>query len=259
MSAPWATVAGGVEATVRRKIALFGTGATLYGIGPHLELIGKETAVLPQADLAGGTATLDGASLLRSFDPSSPLVPSHVTGVIQGSGLPASLDLAVAVNGRIEALTQTFRVGGSVRFSAFVPETSFRAGANDLEVFAIAADRRTVQLEPIHSAASLDDYVLDDKHRLIRGTSGKDARLVPGALQGLPTLSGSTSTSPAGTASGESGSWSNCLAGSSRAKACGSSPSGAPPPRRSPTPKASLGASAPQQRSVEPPGYACHR
>jgi hypothetical protein len=58
-----------------------------------------------------------------------------VTGHLEG--VPTGRDLAVAVNGRIAATTRSFQLatGKQTLFAAMVPESSFAAGRNVVELF----------------------------------------------------------------------------------------------------------------------------
>jgi hypothetical protein len=66
-----------------------------------------------------------------------------------GGDLPGDghLDLAIAVNGRIAAVTRSFGRRGRLRFAAIVPDDAFRVGANEVEVFAVARGANRVALE----------------------------------------------------------------------------------------------------------------
>jgi hypothetical protein len=70
---------------------------------------------------------------------SSRLVPARITGVVEGVDLTAADELAVAVNGRIVALTTCVCVDGAQHFDALVPETAFREGRNEVALFRIDA------------------------------------------------------------------------------------------------------------------------
>jgi hypothetical protein len=126
----------------------------LYAFGPHRALVGTYVAGADAAEDA--TASIDGETLLASVDPRSALTPSHVTGTLDGA--PAGTWLAVAVNGRVAGVTRAFESSGSVRFSAFLPESAFQAGANDIEVFAI----RDRTLERLGGTGGGEPYALDD-------------------------------------------------------------------------------------------------
>jgi hypothetical protein len=182
LSAPAAAVDRGMARALAQKIAIFGTGArSLYAIGPHRALVGRAVDRLPVAE-GRLSVHVDGTTLLNAVDPRSALVPTHVTGTI-GGGVPG-LDLAVAIRGRIEAVTRTFSYGGSARFSAFVPESSLRPGANDVRVYAVRAHGRRVQLERLSGTAGADAYELSQDGSAITLPSGATARVVPTALTG---------------------------------------------------------------------------
>ena len=54
-------------------------------------------------------------------------------------GGPPGRDLAIAVNGRIAALTKSFHLAedDETLFAAMVPESSFHTGANRVEFFEV--------------------------------------------------------------------------------------------------------------------------
>ena len=120
-------------ATLNRQLELFGSGswARVYSVGPHRELIGR--AIPASTPRSAVSVTIDGESLLRDVDLGSPLSPGHVSGSVSRG----PLDLAVAVNGRIAAVTRTFDVDGDQHFGAFVPDKAFRQGANKVDVYAV--------------------------------------------------------------------------------------------------------------------------
>ena len=138
-------------ATLERKLALFGAGDErpgLFGIGPHPELLGSRPRDLPQERSSGRRAQIDGAALLRSVNRSASFVPTRITGRVVGERA-GRLDLAVALNGRIEALTRTYTTAGRPWFSALVPESALREGRNELELLAVTAGPAGVRLEPL--------------------------------------------------------------------------------------------------------------
>ena len=135
------------EKTHRGMLALFGTGRSgdLYAIGPHPELIGRAVGALAPVASAR-TLDLDGEDRLSSVDLESPFVPAEITGWIDGD-TTRNLDIAVAVNGRIAAVTRTFPNSGRLRFAALAPETAFRNGANDVDVFLVSSQGGRLRLE----------------------------------------------------------------------------------------------------------------
>jgi hypothetical protein len=91
----------------------------LYAIGPRPELIGRRVATR-----SGGHDVM--------VDDNGAVLPSFVSGRVDG--LKPSTELAVAVNGRVEATT---RVYGKSMFAAVVPPSSLREGTNAITVFEI--------------------------------------------------------------------------------------------------------------------------
>jgi hypothetical protein len=70
------------------------------------------------------------------------VVPCQVAGRIHGSGSGRERAIAVAVNGRIEAVGRSFHLRGEQveSYSVMVPESSMREGHNEVEVLEVADD-----------------------------------------------------------------------------------------------------------------------
>jgi len=109
-----------------------------YRDGSYRELIGQEVARLPVRRNAGLTARIDHAAYFENVDPASGFLPAHASGSIQWPD-SGEADLAIALNGRLAVVTTAYADGGSWRFSAMLPESAFRSGKNDIQVFAIEA------------------------------------------------------------------------------------------------------------------------
>ena len=134
---------------MRRRLAHLGSGdwASLYtSLGPNRDLIGEQ---ISSARSAPGTrATI---SLTRSFAHvrrSSGIVPCQIAGRIHGAGAQQERDLAIAVNGRIEAVGRSFHLKGqSVEsYSVMVPEDALREGRNTVEVLEVTDEGSMVLL-----------------------------------------------------------------------------------------------------------------
>jgi hypothetical protein len=136
-------------AVVRRRLRQLGSGdwASLYtGIGPNGHLIGQELDATRSA--AGTRATI---SLARSFGRvrrAGGVVPCQIAGRISGSGARSERDIAVAVNGRIEAVGRSFHLRGepTESYSVMVPEDALREGRNKVEVLEVSDDGAMVLL-----------------------------------------------------------------------------------------------------------------
>ena len=123
-----------------RNRRLFGTGADgpgrIYRIGPHQELLGRS---VPQGG-GRGSVEIEEASDYANVNPHSDFVPTHPVGRLSG-GDPGR-DIAVAVNGRIAAVGNTFTLAAGEDgefFSVMIPESSLRRGRNHLDVFEVSA------------------------------------------------------------------------------------------------------------------------
>ena len=69
----------------------------------------------------------------------SGLVPAQIAGDLAGGRRRERRDVAVAVNGRIEAVGRTFHLRGDPRehYSVMVPEATLHDGRNAVEVFEV--------------------------------------------------------------------------------------------------------------------------
>ena len=100
-----------------------------YAMGPRPELIGRR---LGSSAVGKGRVRLDAAV---DYRPGSPVVPAYVSGVV--TGLADGAELAVAVNGRVEATTRVDGSAKPARFGALVPPRALRPGANRVGVFEV--------------------------------------------------------------------------------------------------------------------------
>jgi len=129
-------------ALLRRGVKLYGDGgwATLYtGIGPNRELIGRTPAGGQTVSRASISGTIVPANYLRAVNPDSIVRPTQIAGTLSGGRREAKRDLAVAVNGRIEAVGRSFYLKGREpeSFAINVPERSIRPGRNDVRLYEV--------------------------------------------------------------------------------------------------------------------------
>jgi hypothetical protein len=80
-----------------------------------------------------------------AFSRDSAGVPTFVTGVLSGSA-EAGDEIALAVNGRVAAVTRSYQAGASVRVGAILPVSAFREGANRVEAFAVSGSGAETRL-----------------------------------------------------------------------------------------------------------------
>jgi hypothetical protein len=129
------------DEAVQRQIRMFGSGRSgpgFWHIGPHPELIGRRVASVPVATASGLTATVSGdvLALLADLARGATVLPTPVYGKLRGPGAEQRHALAVALNGKIAAMTWS-EGSGSTDYSALVPEQAFVPGANRVEVFLV--------------------------------------------------------------------------------------------------------------------------
>ena len=131
-----------IRASLERKIRLFGDHGRppgLFGIGPHPELIGRTVGELPPGD---ASADINGAGAYSSVHLRSDFLPAQLSGTIHDADHPGVTALAAALNGRIVAVGQSFRLAGddAERFSIMLPEGAFREGRNRVDLLSVEED-----------------------------------------------------------------------------------------------------------------------
>jgi hypothetical protein len=141
VKAPLAAALAQRRRTLNRQIMLFGTGTwgpQFAGTGPYRRLVGRPLSALHVTGKLDNQAVVDktGSKLLASLPRNSPLIPSPVTGYLPH--LRRGQDIALALNGRIAAVSHTYGSGGKLRFSLLAPDTSFHPGRNDVRIFLLS-------------------------------------------------------------------------------------------------------------------------
>ena len=147
--APFASLVPKHEALIRQRAALFGSGdwERVYAVGPHSDLLGRVVSEFSVV-ASGDRATIEDEltrKLLGAMRPGLPFVPSPLQGSVEGAGAAAGKSLAVAVNGRIAAVAETYAGSEAVRFSALPSESSFRPGRNRIDFYWVEGSAGAVQ------------------------------------------------------------------------------------------------------------------
>jgi hypothetical protein len=120
ITVPVASLEDKRAALLRRQLSLFGSRTqSLYRIGSHRDLIGRR---LDEFTLhaAAATVSLDSrtAKRLRALEAHPRVVPTPIAGTLRGPGADPGKEMAVAVNGRIAAVTRSIAGQGSTEFQA---------------------------------------------------------------------------------------------------------------------------------------------
>jgi len=143
----------------RRWRQLFGTGAdsvrrygdpwaSVYRIGPHQNLLGRRVAELRAASQGQLSAEIAHPESTRAVNASAHLRPTQIGGFVRGGASDARRDVAVAVNGRIEAVGRSFHLRDKPGegFAVMVPEKAIRPGRNDVRVYSVGTGERLTLL-----------------------------------------------------------------------------------------------------------------
>ena len=171
--------------TLAAQAARFGTGSFggVYRFGTHRELIGRLVTRLTVRPSSRLQAQIESRALFDDVDPDAELLPNYVSGSLTGAG-SRTLDLAIAVNGKIAATTQTFVQDGQTRFAAFVPEDSLHRGKNAVDVLAVASGGA----KPVLAEVRGGDFGLVLRERVgredIETRDGKRTAINPKAIAG---------------------------------------------------------------------------
>jgi hypothetical protein len=107
---------------------LAAAGYDAFKMGPRPELIGRRVGAAAPGE---GRVELEDPGQFEDVDPDSPLLPIWVSGTV--SVLPGGSEVAIVVNGRVEATTRV----DHGRFGALVPPRALREGENRVEVVEI--------------------------------------------------------------------------------------------------------------------------
>jgi hypothetical protein len=132
-------------------------------------------------------------SLLRAVDESSGFLPSYLEGKLTGSGATGGT-LAIAVNGRIAAVTRTFRQSGETRFAALLPEASLVTGSNSVDVFRVLPAGPSLRLERLQGTDLSLALVDRGRGEAIESADGKTIAVRAKALDGTVRASRSGGT-----------------------------------------------------------------
>jgi Sulfatase len=139
------------EHVLEQQVRLFGEGNEppgLYAIGPRPELLGRRAESLTVAVADGMTFESYGD---KTYDPDSQFAPVRVYGRLRGA--EGGRDVAVAVNGRVAAVTRSFEHDGETLVSAVVPEESLQPGENTVRVYLVDGPNGAAVLREVAPAA----------------------------------------------------------------------------------------------------------
>lgn len=130
--------------SLKKKLEIFGSGATrphgLFQIGPYGDLVGQPTAAFISSS-SSIEICFNERSKFKNVDVNDPeFAPCYISGSIPSpSPIDKPVHMAIGVNGKIQAVTQTYREGTTrdALFYAIIPEEALKPGKNDIMFFEI--------------------------------------------------------------------------------------------------------------------------
>lgn len=154
---PYPAVLAQRKRSLTRELALFGSGAwdgRFAATGRFRGLVGRPVSTLHVVERLDKQAVVDkiGSKLLRSLPKGSPLVPSPLVGYLPH--LRYGAWVALALNGRIAAVSHTYGTSGKLRFSMLASDSAFRAGKNDARMFVVSGATATPDLRELRVTLS---------------------------------------------------------------------------------------------------------
>ena len=131
-----------------------------FEFGPHGDLVGRKASQVGIEPSSAGSAKVEKLADYAKVDPGSGTVPAQVAGQVSlAAGVPSRPVVAVAVNGVIAGVSETFREvrdaqgsqpkGPPDKFSAIAMDTLFKKGDNRLELFVIDDSGGKLRLRPL--------------------------------------------------------------------------------------------------------------
>jgi len=173
-----------IEGAIARSVAeaAQGNSAYLETTVDDQALIGRDAADLPIRDGAALGASIRDLDYFRNVDLAGDFIPAHVNGVLESAD-NISHRLAVALNGRIVALTRSYPDRDDWKFSTVLPESAFLQGSNALDLYAVSVDQGQLILTAVESADDMpaDEWRLEG-NRLSR--NGEALAVDPTGIQG---------------------------------------------------------------------------
>jgi hypothetical protein len=125
------------------RIALVGAGADasrLYRAGPRPELVGASVAQIEALADPGPEIVIEGSEAFEQVSLDADHLPIWITGQLSTEAERAP-DVAIVVEGVVRAVTAPYREGEGWRFTALIPPSSLRQGANRVRAIALSSPR----------------------------------------------------------------------------------------------------------------------
>ena len=188
VSAPLSVLRARRAQALAQQLERFGgTPSSVYRIGPDRDLVGRRLSELPVTPSQSAGVELQGQQLLNVVDTHTDLLPTWVEGRLTGKH-PSSANVAIAVNGRVAAVTKTFEGGGATSFAAMVPASALRNGHNDVTVLLVGHDEGERTLEQLRGSSTTTTLVRRGGREVLVSSDGTTVPVRPGSLRGMVQL-----------------------------------------------------------------------
>lgn len=131
-----------------------GTGdwSSLYGAGPYGELLGRSVRELvgqAAEPVAGPAFSIRNSGQFLRVDLDVTHLPLLVQGEVHSAEEPRDRTLAIAINGRVAGITETWRDQGQTHFMGLVPEEAVAEGGNRVRIYEIRESDGAPVLSPL--------------------------------------------------------------------------------------------------------------
>jgi hypothetical protein len=136
------------DVTLRYQARHFGEGSdSLFRIGTNKVVLRRDVSRVEERSTTVAVR-LEHADQFANVRRASGFSPARISGYVSSGSLDERDELAIAVNGQVWGLTRWFRdrESDTQRFRLLVPESSFRNGANSVEVFLVTRDGDSLRL-----------------------------------------------------------------------------------------------------------------
>jgi hypothetical protein len=184
VSAPLSVLRARRARALAQQLETFGgTTSSVYRIGPDGDLVGRAVSDLPVRPSEGTGVELEGQQLLGFVDTHTDLLPTWVEGRLTGKHL-SSANVAIAVNGRVAAVTKTFEGSAGTSFAAMVPASALRNGHNDVSILLVRRDGGARTLEQLRGSSETTMLARRGGREVLVSSDGTVVPVRPRALRG---------------------------------------------------------------------------